>query len=213
LLQILQKSSLKNLKLHGVDMSVGELEAAKLRLRDSEIQLVEGRAQELPFIDASMDFVFCHLALMLMGDIGQVLMELRRCLKTGGTFSAVIGGSFIRTPIMDQFGAILSEIMKSEKAQNQLLGDPRIRMVDETKDLFQRYFSNVEIKEFELNFSGKPEELMDFFMLTYQVDLLSDQGKKKLRDQLLEKLKAQTSPEGILRFPFALRQITAIKAV
>src|SRR5690349_18071039 len=45
----------------GVDMSAGELAAAKARLGD-RASLVDARAQELPFPDGSFDLVTCHLA-------------------------------------------------------------------------------------------------------------------------------------------------------
>jgi ubiquinone/menaquinone biosynthesis C-methylase UbiE len=49
----------------GVDMSPGELRAARARLGEA-VPLVEARAQALPFADGSFDLVTCHLAFMLM---------------------------------------------------------------------------------------------------------------------------------------------------
>lgn len=212
LLQILNNSGFKHLDLTGVDMSEGELAVARTRLAGTSIKLFEARAQQLPVTDNSMDFIFCHYALMLMGEVEQVLTEIRRCLKPGGVFSAVLAGSFIRSQIMVDFSEMLSEILKSEGAERIRLGDARIQSSTEVKPLLEQYFENVEVKEFEILYEGQPEQLMDFFMLTYQVDLLSEAGKETLRQRLFEKLKAQSS-QGKVRFPFNLRQITAVKSL
>jgi ubiquinone/menaquinone biosynthesis C-methylase UbiE len=212
LLEILFHSNSKNLNLFGVDMSPGELNAAKARLASKSIQLFEARAQELPFENDFFDFTFCHLALMLMEEADQVLTEVHRVLKPSGIFSAVIGGSFIRTPIMTEFGTLLGEFMKSENAISLSLGDPRIRSAEEIKPFFEKTFAEVKVEDFEVTFAGQPEELMGFFMGTYQVATLSAAGQERLREELLKKLKAQTSAGGLLRFPFALRQITAVKS-
>src|SRR5690349_12887987 len=63
----------------GIDMSEGELSAARERL-GPEANLVRGRAQALPFEDASFDLVTCHLALMLMRPVEEALAEVRRIL-------------------------------------------------------------------------------------------------------------------------------------
>ena len=74
-----------DLSLAGVDLSTGELEAAGRRLRGRAV-LQQGRAQELPLPDDSVDAVVCHMALMLMDDAPQVLAQVRRVLKAGGYF-------------------------------------------------------------------------------------------------------------------------------
>jgi SAM-dependent methyltransferase len=67
-------------RLTGIDMSAAELAAAGSRLQ-GRAALHEGRAQELPFADASFDAVTCHMAMMLMDDAPAVLAEVRRVLR------------------------------------------------------------------------------------------------------------------------------------
>lgn len=72
----------------GLDFSAGELEAARSRLLD--VELIEGRAQSLPFEDDAFDLVVCHLAMMLFEDVESVLREVRRVLSEGGTLAVVV---------------------------------------------------------------------------------------------------------------------------
>ncbi|MBA3457531.1 MAG: class I SAM-dependent methyltransferase, partial [Deltaproteobacteria bacterium] len=48
----------------GIDLSREELVAARARV-GARVVLVQGRAQQLPFADASFDACACHLAFML----------------------------------------------------------------------------------------------------------------------------------------------------
>ncbi len=68
----------------GVDMSVHELRAASAGAR-----LVQARAQALPFATSSFDWVVSHMALMLM-PLEETLAEMRRVLRSGGRFVAMV---------------------------------------------------------------------------------------------------------------------------
>lgn len=193
--------------LAGVDMSADELALARQNLSGVAVRLIEGRAQELPFKDKSFDFIFCHYALMLMSDIEKVLEEIRRTLKGSGTFSAVLAGTFIRSAIFDDFSRDLAEIMKSENTNRLSFGDSRIQSIDEAQRLLENYFLDVKIKELPIYYEAGPEDLVDFFMLTYQVGRLSVSGKESLRKKVLENLKSRVV-DGKVRFTFNLRQIT-----
>ena len=74
-----------HLALIGVDLSAGELAAARARLGEGAA-LYRCKAQQLPLASGSVDGVFSHLALMLMDDADGVMRELRRVLKPGGLF-------------------------------------------------------------------------------------------------------------------------------
>ena len=82
--------------LLGVDLSAGELAAARTRLGDASklwgdsVLLHQARAQALPLADASVAAITCHMALMLMAEPAAVVTELRRVLKPGGRLLAVV---------------------------------------------------------------------------------------------------------------------------
>lgn len=212
LLEILHNQNIPGLMLSGIDMSEEELEAAKKRLAGLPISIFEGRAQALPFENEKFDFIFCHLALMLMNEADTVLAEIYRTLKPQGYFSAIIGGGFMRSPIMETFANILHQVMREEGAPRLTgVGDTRIRSAELVKPFFETLFAEVEVKELELSFRAKPVDLRDFFMLTYEVDMLSESGKEILEERVLNVLGAMTDSDGTIGFPFGLRQITCRK--
>ncbi|HEY8768663.1 MAG TPA: class I SAM-dependent methyltransferase [Dehalococcoidia bacterium] len=78
-------------RITGVDMSERELSAARERLRGHRVSLLDGKAQDLPLADASVDAVISHMAFMLTVPVEPVVHEIARVLSPGGVFSAVIG--------------------------------------------------------------------------------------------------------------------------
>ena len=65
----------------GLDPSFGMLTQARASLA---LPLVQGRAEDLPFADASFDLVTMGYALRHMADFGSVFGQFRRVLKPGG---------------------------------------------------------------------------------------------------------------------------------
>ncbi len=82
----------------GVDPSVGMMSQAHL----PGVQLVEGRAEAIPFPDASFDFLSMGYALRHIGDLSDAFSEFHRVLKPGGRLC-------------------LLEITKPERAWSQFL--------------------------------------------------------------------------------------------
>lgn len=64
----------------GVDPSAGMMACANL----PGVQLVEGRAEAIPFPDASFDFLSMGYALRHIGDLSAAFSEFHRVLKPGG---------------------------------------------------------------------------------------------------------------------------------
>ncbi|MDP8936577.1 MAG: class I SAM-dependent methyltransferase [Actinomycetota bacterium] len=72
----------------GVDQSTGEL--ARARKSEPSGRLVRAGATALPICDAAADAVVMSMALMLLRPLEAVLSEVRRVLRTGGTFTATV---------------------------------------------------------------------------------------------------------------------------
>lgn len=73
--------------LTGIDLSDGMLDVARKRVRDlgrSDVQLVEGDAQDLPFEDATFDSVVCTFSLCGIPDPALAIAEMRRVLRPAG---------------------------------------------------------------------------------------------------------------------------------
>lgn len=199
-------------RLHGVDLSIGELDVARAHLGSANISLIQAKAQNLPFSDSSFEFILCHMALMLMDDLDQVISEIHRCLKPGGVFAAIVGGKFNHDPIFTLFLKLLDEALADEgKTWLRDLGDPRTRSPEALKKLFTDGFGGVELSDFEIRFHDRPEMLMSFFMLMYDVGLLSSDRRQKLHHDFLEELREQCDSDGKVTHRFCLRQLTCLR--
>lgn len=70
----------------GLDASERQLHHARVRLREAGVRLplVHGRAEELPFADASFDLVFCDHGATSYSDPARSIPEAARVLRAGG---------------------------------------------------------------------------------------------------------------------------------
>ena len=77
----------------GIDQSPDMLATGRARIERAglgdRIELVEGRAQELPFEDASFDALTFTYLLRYVDDPAATLAELARVVKPGGTIAAL----------------------------------------------------------------------------------------------------------------------------
>jgi ubiquinone/menaquinone biosynthesis C-methylase UbiE len=75
-----------DVRLRGIDFSLPMLEIARTRAAElpREIELREGDAQQLDFLDASFDSVVCTFSLCAIPDARRALCEIRRVLRPGG---------------------------------------------------------------------------------------------------------------------------------
>ena len=69
----------------GVDQSPQMLAVARVRARGLPIELVEGRAESLPFADAEFDALTFTYLLRYVDDVPATLRELVRVVRPGGT--------------------------------------------------------------------------------------------------------------------------------
>jgi demethylmenaquinone methyltransferase/2-methoxy-6-polyprenyl-1,4-benzoquinol methylase len=72
----------------GLDQSSEMLAEARRRLGD-DVELVEGRAEELPFADASFDALTFTYLLRYVDDPAATLGELARVVRSGGTIASL----------------------------------------------------------------------------------------------------------------------------
>jgi demethylmenaquinone methyltransferase / 2-methoxy-6-polyprenyl-1,4-benzoquinol methylase len=77
----------------GLDQSPGMLAAGRERVAHvglaDRIRLVEGRAEELPFEDASFDALTFTYLYRYVEDVGATLRELARVVRPGGTMASL----------------------------------------------------------------------------------------------------------------------------
>src|SRR5690242_18039994 len=76
-------------KIYGVDISEVELSYAA-KIEDKRILLFNQSCDKLPVADASIDYVLCHLSLMLFTPVETCIAEIMRVLKPGGKLCSVV---------------------------------------------------------------------------------------------------------------------------
>lgn len=160
----------------GIDLSDAELRLAAARLPSA--QLVQARAQELPFRADSADCVMCHMALMLMDAPEQVLAQASRILRPRGLFSAVTQR---RTAPDETAGAIFAMLRalwnrSHSEPPAPSLGDTRTADANELHALAAQWFSDVNVHSFAVVQIVPQAELPDFLAeALYGVDALPRQ--------------------------------------
>ena len=149
----------KNLNLKGIDMCPEELVLAKTRLKNSGVNLIESKAQNLTAInDNSIDIVLCHWALTLMDPIVPVLDEVKRVLTSEGQFAALVDGPMnAASGYAEVHDLIYSYVQEEIPSYGEIdLGDPRIRGSDSLSNLTHKAFpkANVTIETNVVSMEG-----------------------------------------------------------
>lgn len=80
----------------GLDLNPGMLAVA--RRVEPRVEWREGRAEDLPFPDASLDAVVSQFGLMFFEDRPRALGEMQRVLKPGGRLAVAVWDSIERSP-------------------------------------------------------------------------------------------------------------------
>jgi len=167
-------------------MSPSELAAAHARLVDGAATLRLGRAQDLPFEDASIDVVLCHMAIMLMSPIEPVLAEIARVLKPGGRFAAVIGmwgaPEDADAACLQALRAALSEEHVASSMKG--LGDLRFRSEEGLKGLFDAtpdLQGTFQLMPIELELRCPVERMVSDYTLLYPIELLTEGAQDRLK--------------------------------
>ena len=138
----------KNLNLKGIDMCPEELVLAKTRLKNSGVNLIESKAQNLTAInDNSIDIVLCHWALTLMDPIVPVLDEIKRVLTSEGQFAALVDGPMnAASGYAEVHDLIYSYVQEEIPSYGEIdLGDPRIRGSESLSNLAHKAFPGASV--------------------------------------------------------------------
>jgi ubiquinone/menaquinone biosynthesis C-methylase UbiE len=194
--------------LVGVDLSSGELAAARSRLGE-RAALYRGKAQQLPLASACVDVVFSHLALMLMDDVDGVLREVRRVSKPGATFAGLVGARPPPNPALDAFIALYPTAAQQPEWAGLRLGDRRFRSVDGIREMLAPGFDRIEFAELSMVRRYTPAQLWAWHLDMYDTDLLTAEGREDLRQRYLHALQALCGPQGDLRFEERYLQFSA----
>lgn len=184
----------------GLDMSPEELGAARVRLGEG-VRLVSGRAAEMPFEDASFDLVTCHLAFMLLNPVEPVVEEVRRVLRPGGLFGAVVGGPGDADDPWGQLMGFLRELpMRAIR-----LGDRRTYSEQGLVGLLAGW-EQVRTETWQLHDQRTVEQTWALFESMYTPEMMEAADIEKLR-AFFDAQVAPRAEGGVLRFVQGCRMI------
>lgn len=205
LLKLLADRAQPSLRLTGVDMSQGELDAARAVLPDS-VTLLRERAQALSIVDGTMDVVLSHMALMLMGEIEQVIAEIRRVLRPGGVFAAIVGRNFLLGEAATVFHRVFRPIAEEDLSPLPF-GDARTRSEDGWRTMLEGRFDALQFDDIDVGWTPMPAELWDALLQTYSIDRMSDSARARLREQLIEGLAPLQQENGTIQTGWGMRLV------
>lgn len=187
----------------GVDMSETELARARERLTGMRVRLLCETAQAISVPAGSVDVVLCHMAFMLMHPIAPVVAEIRRVLKKGGRFAAVVGNRGGARGEYATLLKVLNDFYRREfpKMGTPLTGDARAVTPEGWRELFGRA---PDVVDFELLVSLPTAQVFSFFKDMYLIGQLEEGARRKLKADL--ELHAHSSAkDGKYSFPFPMR--------
>jgi len=99
-------------RVAGLDANPDMLAVA--RRKSKIIDWREGRAEDLPFDDASFDAVISQFGLMFFDDRPRALSEMMRVLKPGGRLTVAVCGAVERSPGYTAFANLLDWLFGKE---------------------------------------------------------------------------------------------------
>jgi len=98
----------------GLDCNAGMLRVA--RMRAPNISWVDGRAEALPFADASFDAALCQFGLMFFEDKVAALREMTRVVRPGGRIALSVWDDVRNSPGYARMIALLERLFGTEVA-------------------------------------------------------------------------------------------------
>ena len=111
-----------DLAVHGLDLDQGYLSLA--RRHAPTALLVQGDAHHLPYSEASFDLLFCHFLLLWVREANQVIAEMTRLLRPGGSLLALAepdyGGRIDYPPELAEIGRQQEESLRRQGADTRL---------------------------------------------------------------------------------------------
>ncbi len=212
----------KNLNLKGIDMCPEELVLAKTRLKNSGVNLIESKAQNLTAInDNSIDIVLCHWALTLMDPIVPVLDEIKRVLTSEGQFAALVDGPMnVASGYEEVHDLIYSYVQEEIPSYGEIdLGDPRIRGSESLSNLAHKAFpeASVTIETNVVSMQGpviKVAEIASGFF--YAAFILKPEKRKLMIKNLSDMLaisKVSTDNERQGRFSMPISRLLVTQSI
>jgi len=209
LLKLLADRRQTGLTLIGADMSLGELNAARAQL-PREIALLQERGQSLSIETGTIDVVLCHMAIMLMDQVDQVLSEIHRILRPSGTFAFIVGRIFLLGEVKKVYMDAYRTLAKDDTTPLRF-GDSRTQSEAGWDALLASSFMEVRCQDVDLEWHPQPAELWESLSTTYDIDRLSLAARGALRERFFHALVDLQHSDGTLSTGWGVRLVSGRK--
>lgn len=197
--------------LIGIDLSQGELAAARQRL-GVRATLHHAKAQALPLASSSVGLVLCHLALMLMDDVDGVITEVRRVATPGAQFCCVVGAPQPPSAVLDAFLAALAAHAPRQEYRALRLGNRHLRDAPGIEELLGGKFSGAVVEDVLIERRCTPTELWNWYAGMYDLHLLPDSSHDDVLNRFIGSVTPMCDADGRVDYRNTLRQFSAIAA-
>jgi len=108
--------------VHGADLSLPSVMEASLHAPNVHLLCADGAA--LPYADATFDIIFCHFLLLWVNNPRQVLSEMRRVTRPGGSVLALAepdyGGRIDYPPQLAELGRWQADSLRGQGADPEI---------------------------------------------------------------------------------------------
>lgn len=194
----------------GLDLSRSMLEVASAAAMGEalDIELVEGRAESLPFDDHTFDLVTCQFGLMFFSDRAAALREMRRVLRPTGRIAVSVWQGIDRHPFYQILDSVIrNRLDVSSVPEYFTLGDS-----DRLRGLFDDSgFNDVDIvSESMTSRFPDPDEFLTGYIDVYTAAIPSKQSldlqareamADAIRSDMTEPLRERTNGDQLV-LPF-----------
>lgn len=197
----------------GLDINGDMLAVA--RRKSDRIEWREGRAEALPFGDASFDAVVCQFGLMFFEDRAAALREMMRVLRPGGRMAVAVCDAVERSPGYAALASLLLRLF-GDRVANAFrapfaLGDPaRLKSLCAEAGIadasVQRRPGTVRFASIEAMISTERACVMTLG------GLLDDAQFERLRENSAQALRLFAAADGTVAFDMPALIVTATKS-
>jgi SAM-dependent methyltransferase len=198
-------------ELIGIDASPEELALARRRSMISKFQLVEGRADAMPFKNSAFGAATCHMALMLFDDARAVVHEIARVVRPGGMFAAVLGPAPGASEAVKRFGRKLNEVEQANGLAPLDIGDPAVQSGGLRGVFDSEEWSSVSLDMVALRFDGD-ERVREMLMGMYNTARLSENSRQELDGHLADEFKRASEQDVPTAWTLGLCHLVAHRA-
>jgi ubiquinone/menaquinone biosynthesis C-methylase UbiE len=196
----------------GLDVNPGMLAVA--RRHAPGIEWREGRAEALPFAEASFDAVLCQFGLMFFDDRLGALREMLRVLRPGGMLAVAVWEAQARAPGYAAMAGLLRRLFGDEVAVSldapYCLGDIRaLRAL-----LAEAGLAKAEVRTIDgvARFPSIADWVRTDIKGWTLADRINDEQLARLQDKAGRELRAFVGPDGAVAFAHPAHVATAVKA-